>query len=251
MCRWKGRSNALHASERARMQSVFSEIEGFRVYGTPMLALSMRPHTHAAQDSPKYIGGLACGYAKALYVKRYWVTLPRSSCMCCSPSACTCQPAVVATGILCKARRLVAHIPDVMREGNVSWCKGHTPEEGDGDAAEDDGAPDARAVLGVAGRAHAEHRPPHVLLRLLCTGRPLPSITLEIPSNAQYPCSLPLQLWLWLLSSPADMSLAPMTPSPCRANQPCPVRSADEAAAARAGVLRCFSWLFMGTPCAA
>ena len=42
-----------------------------------------------------------------------------------------------------------------------------TPEEGDRYAAEDDGAPHARAVLRVARRADTEDGSPHVLLRFL------------------------------------------------------------------------------------
>lgn len=41
------------------------------------------------------------------------------------------------------------------------------PEECHGDAAECDRAPNPSAVLGVARGAHAEHRPPHVLLCFL------------------------------------------------------------------------------------
>ena len=42
-----------------------------------------------------------------------------------------------------------------------------SPEEGDGDATKDDGAPHAGAILGVARRAHTEDGPPHILLCLL------------------------------------------------------------------------------------
>lgn len=43
----------------------------------------------------------------------------------------------------------------------------YSPEEGDRDAAKNDGAPHAGAVLCIARRAHAENGPPHVLLCLL------------------------------------------------------------------------------------
>lgn len=71
------------------------------------------------------------------------------------------------------------------------WAEQASPEEGDGDAAEDDGAPDARAVLSVARRAHAEDGPPHVRLRLLhqeqkgCST--LQSAKVSVDADCQYP----------------------------------------------------------------